>query len=309
MHTSARAGDAAILAAAAGWGLSTTISVAALDRVGAPDLVAVELTGGAALLVAVAVARRRLARAGARRNFLLGLLAPGLSFVLGDLGLSMTSATAGSLLLAVELPMSVLLSVLFLREVLDLRGVLAVGLGLSGSAVVAFGAGHHGDEMSTLLGNLLVVASVAAAAAFLVVTRKHNADDGLNASTWQTVGAAVGTTPFVAFGWLHDGSRLSYAGPSGWALCGAVLVCTAVASVCFNWGISRVPGVRASQLQNLTPVAGLLAAVLVLQERPSAIQLLGGVLVVAAIVVLARAEVDPVPGVTPDAVLAERSRW
>ncbi len=290
MRTTGRFGDAAILAAAAGYGLSTSISVAALRRVGPPDLVAIELTGGALVLLGTAVVRGALNRVGARRNFLLGLLAPGLSFVLGDVGLSMTSATAGSLLLAVELPLSVLLSVLFLREVLDLRGAIVVGIGLSGSAVVALGAGSHGAGMSTLVGNVFVVLSVAAAAAFLVVTRRHNTDDGLNASTWQTVGAAVGTSPFVAFGWWHAGSQLPAAGFDGVALCVGVLLCTIVASVCFNVGISRVSGVRASQLTNATPLAGLLAAVLLLGERPSVVQVVGGALVFTAIVVLARSE-------------------
>jgi drug/metabolite transporter (DMT)-like permease len=300
MSTRARLGDAAILAAATGYGLSTTISVAALDHVGPPDLVAIELTGGAVVLLLVAASRGQLGLVGARRNFVLGLLAPGLSFVLGDVGLSMTSATSGSLLLAVELPLSVLLSVLFLGEVLDLRSVLALGLGLSGSAVVALGASGQAGGTASLIGNVLVVASVAAAAAFLVVTRLHNTDDGLNASTWQTVGGAVGTSPFVLVGWVHSGSRLPHAGHGAWALCLGVLVCTALASVSFNWGISRVPGVRASQLQNLTPLAGLLAAVLVLGERPAPGQLVGGGLVLLAIGVLARAVSEPAAGTVRD---------
>jgi drug/metabolite transporter (DMT)-like permease len=305
MSTRATLGDLAILAAAAGYGLSTTISVAALDRVRPPDLVAVELAGGALVLLVLAVVRGQLSRSGARRNFVLGMLMPGLAFVLGDVGLSMTSATAGSLLLAVELPLSVLLSVLFLREVLDRRSVIAIGVGLSGTAVVAVGGGGGAGGMSSLVGNLLVVASVMAAASFLVVTRLHNADDGLNASTWQTLGGAVSTSPFVLLGWAHAGSRLPGAGAAGWALCLGVLVCTAAASVSFNFGISRVPGVRASQLQNLTPVAGLVAAVLLLHERPGPAQLLGGALVLVAIAALAPAGAEPrqvsvTPGPCPD---------
>jgi drug/metabolite transporter (DMT)-like permease len=68
----------------------------------------------------------------------------------------------------------------------------------------------------------------------------------------------------------------------------SVLACTAIASVAFNWGISRVPGVRASQLLNLTPVVGLVAAVVFLAERPSVAQYLGGGLVLVAVVLLVR---------------------
>jgi drug/metabolite transporter (DMT)-like permease len=281
-------GELAILAAALGWGISTTVSVAALDRVRPADLVAVELTGAAVLLFVVGTARGRLSRTGARRNFALGALMPGLAFVLGDLGLSRTSASAGSLLLAADLPLSVLLSMIFLREAVRGWGVVALALGIAGSIAVALGSGSTDGGTSTTLGNLLVIASVGAAAAFLVVTRRYNADDGLNATAWQTAGGAVCTAPFVVAGWSTGGSRLTDVGVGGWALCLGVLLSTAAAGVAFNWGISRVPGVRASQLLNVTPIAGLSAAVIFLGERPGAGQLAGGALVVLAVVLLVR---------------------
>lgn len=302
-----RAGDAAILFAACGYGLSTTVSVAALDHVRPADLVAVELTGAALVLFAFGLVSGRITRHGARRNVLLGALMPGLAFTLGDSGLSRTSATAGSLLLAAELPLSILAAVLFLREVLRGWSVVALGVGLVGSTVVAFGAGGSSGSEATAFGNLLVVGSLVAAAVFLVVTRRHNGDDGLNATAWQTLGGAVSTIPFVGFGWARHGSALPHAGIVDWGLCLAVLASTALAGVAFNWGISQVTGIRASQLSNLTPVAGVLAAVAILHESPSGPQLLGGAMVVVALFILVRArstedDVAPVL-VRPDASL------
>lgn len=290
-----RAGEAAILVSAAAYGISTTVSVAALDRIRAVDLVAVELNGAAVALVLIGLLRGTLSREGAGRNFAIGALMPGLAFVLGDLGLSRTSATAGSLLLAAELPMSVLLAILFLRERLYGWGLGALALGLVGSTVVALGG--DGSGMSTTLGNLLVVASVSASAIFLVLTRTFNGADGLGASTWQTVGAAVCTAPFVAFGWQHGGTGLTSAGWVGWIFALAVLVSTAIGSVAFNFGISRVPGVRASQLLNLTPVVGLVAAIVFLRETPSLVQYAGGALVLLAVTVLVRFVSDGSPEV------------
>jgi len=292
--TGVRAGEAALLVAAVAYGLSTTVSVAALDRISPVDLVAVELSGAAVALLVVGHVRGTLSTQGARRNFATGALMPGLAFVLGDLGLSRTSASAGSLLLAAELPLSVLLAVLFLRERLHGLGIGALALGLAGALVVAVGSGGGGG-MSTTVGNLLVVASVSASAIFLVLTRTFNGADGLSASTWQTVGAAVCTSPFVIGGWLHGGSELTRAGWVGWAFALGVLASTAVGSVAFNWGISRVSGVRASQLLNLTPVVGLLAAVLFLRETPTLAQYLGGALVLLAVVVLVRAVAEDDP--------------
>ena len=280
-------GELSILAAAVAYGISTTVSVAALDVIEPADLVAIELSGAAVVLFAVGFLTARLSTVGARRNFALGALMPGLAFVLGDLGLSRTSASAGSLLYAADVPISVVLSVLFLREVLRRRGVTALIVGLSGSAIVALGAGDDSGT-STVLGNVLVLSSVGASAAFLIVTRKYNDNDGLNASAWQTFGAAVCTSPFVVFGWVDNGSSLPAAGWEGWGYGLGVLASTAVAGVAFNRGISRVPGVRAAQLLNLAPVVGLATAILVLGESPSLWQLVGGAMILVAVVILVR---------------------
>jgi drug/metabolite transporter (DMT)-like permease len=279
-------GEAAMLVAAVAYGVSTTVSVAALHRIRPADLVAVELTGAAVALLLVGLARGTLSWDGAARNFAIGALMPGLAFVLGDSGLSRTSATAGSLLLAAELPLSVLLALVFLRERLRGWGLGAMALGLVGSAVVALGG--DGGGMATTLGNVLVVASVSASAIYLVLTRTFNGADGLGASTWQTIGAAVCTSPFVLIGWSDGGSGLTSAGWQGWIFAVAVLASTAVGSVAFNFGISRVRGVRASQLLNLTPVVGLLTAVVFLRESPSLAQCVGGALVLLAVAVLVR---------------------
>lgn len=283
-----RLGEGAIVASATAYGISTTVSVAALDRISPPDLVAVELIGAAVALVTIGLVRGSFKTEGWGRNVAFGALMPGLAFVLGDLGLSRTSATAGSLLLAAELPVSVLLAVVFLHERLHGWGALALVLGLFGSAVVALGGGGGGGTASAV-GNLLVVGSVTAAAIFLVLTRMFNGADGLSASTWQTTGAAVCTLPFVVGGWARNGSELVGAGPEAWAYAFGVLASTAIGSVAFNWGISRVPAVRASQLLNLTPVIGLLAAIVFLAESPSVVQYVGGGLVLLAVVVLVRA--------------------
>lgn len=299
-HDARRLGRSAMLVAAAAYGIATTVSVAALDRVHPADLVAVELTGGAVLLLAVSLAMGTLRIRGVGRSFAIGALMPGLAFVLGDLGLSRTSASAGSLLLAAELPLTVLLSVVFLRERLRGPAPVALVLGLAGGAVVALGA--DGGGTSSTLGNVLVVASVSASAVFVILTRGHNGADGLDASTWQTVGAAVTTSPFVLVGWSRGGSDLPGADLTTWALCLGVLGSTALGSVAFNWGITRVPAVTASQLLNLTPVVGLAAAVAVLGESPSLAQYGGGALVLLATVVLVRSvESPPGPGTEPAA--------
>src|SRR5689334_12689471 len=91
-------GEAAILLSSAAYGISTTVSVVALDTVRPADLLAVELIGAAAVLLAVAGRRGALRWRGAVRNLLLGTLFPGSTFLLADLGLARTTASSASLL-------------------------------------------------------------------------------------------------------------------------------------------------------------------------------------------------------------------
>jgi drug/metabolite transporter (DMT)-like permease len=288
-----RRGEPALLVSAAVYGVSTTVSVVALRAVRPADLLAIEISGAAAMLLVTAAARGQLRRQGALRQMLLGFLVPGLAFMFGDLGLARTSASSGSLLLAAEPLLSVLLALAVLRERLSGRAVAALVVGLTGGALVAFQTGGP-SATDMALGNVLVLLAVVAAAAFLIATRRFNDDgDGLNAGAWQTTGGALSVVPFVAVSWSTQGSQLGTVGAAGWLACIAVVACGAVGSVTFNRGIARVPAARAAQLANLTPVVGTLTAVAFVGDRPSPLQLIGGAAILASLALLLRSPAGP----------------
>ena len=298
-HVRVGSGDVAILVSAAAYGVSTVVSVVALHAVRPADLLAVELGGAAALLLCVAAVTGRLRRRGMVRQLLLGALMPGLAFLSADVGLARTSASSASLLLAVDPLLSVLLAVAVLGERLRGRAVVALAVGLSGSILVALGPGGDRARANAALGNLLVVAAVMAGVVFLVAARRYgDENDGLGAGAWQTTGGALVTAPFVAVSWVSGGSRLVMASAPAWAACVGVVVCGAVASVAFNRGIGRVPAARAGQLANLTPVVGTLTAIVFLGERPSPLQLAGGVAILVGLTLLLRGEPLPASDTT-----------
>jgi drug/metabolite transporter (DMT)-like permease len=288
-----RTGEPALLLAAAVYGVSTTVSVVALRAVRPVDLLAVEISGAAVLLLGTAAVRGRLRRPGAPRQMAVGALVPGLAFLFGDLGLARTSASSGSLLLAAEPLLSVLLALIVLRERLSGRAAVALLLGLTGGALVALQPGGPAGN-GTTLGNVLVLLAVVASALYLIATRRFNDDgDGLNQTAWQSTGGALSVAPFVAASWSTGGTRLDTVGAAGWAACLAVVACGAVGGVLFNTGIARVPAARAGQLANLTPVVGTLTAVLFLGDRPSPVQWAGGAAILAGLALLLRSEEIP----------------
>ena len=104
-------GQVAIAASAVGYGVGTALSVVALHGLRPADLLAVELAGSAAVLLAFAAATGRLHRDGAGRALLQGAVLPGLSFLLGDLGLARTTATSGALLSSIDAIATVLFNI------------------------------------------------------------------------------------------------------------------------------------------------------------------------------------------------------
>jgi hypothetical protein len=74
----------AIAVSALGYGVSTALSVVALHGLRPADLLAIELSGSAAVLLAVAAATGRLHLRGARRALAQGAVLPGLSFLLAE---------------------------------------------------------------------------------------------------------------------------------------------------------------------------------------------------------------------------------
>ena len=75
----------------------------------------------------------------------------------------------------------------------------------------------------------------------------------------------------------------------GWGAIGAIaLVSTVVAILCFFAGLKRLGAPDASTLSTLEPVATIALAAAFLGEAVSAMQLVGGAIILGAVMVLAR---------------------
>ncbi len=213
-------------------------------------------------------------------------------FLLGGLGyvgqsmcyfnaLTLASASLVSLLLYLYPVLVTVLSALFLKDRITPVKLAALGLALVG-AFLTIGFSGEGSPLGIVLGlSAAVIYSVYIVAGSKVMQNVQAlpASAVIMASAGLVYGglAAVRGTvlPATAGGW--------------WAILGIAVLCTVVAITTFMAGIERIGPTNASTVSTLEPVVAVLLAGLLLGESLSPLKIAGGVLILAAVVILTRA--------------------
>ena len=248
-------------------------------------LLAVRFAIAAAVLWAVVLAKGGLPRLPRRDvGAALALGACGYALQAGCyfLALDRIDASLLSLLLYTYPAIVAVAAVVLGRERLEARRVTALVLVSVGLVLVLAGAGTGGLDGGGVA--LALAAAVAYSTYILVSDGVVGRMPALALATLVCTGAAasllVGTT---LAGTFHPG-RLSGAG-WGWLACLAC-VSTVAGIVMFFAGLRRVGPTAASILSTIEPVVTVALAAAVFAERLDAVQLTGGALVLAAVVVL-----------------------
>lgn len=278
--TGSRAAYAALVAASTYWGLSTATSKLALGGLSAFDLLLLEISVATVALWCVPATRSSVRPRSRAAYLALGLLEPAGAYALFNLGLERTSAANGALLVSLEGLVVGLLAAVLLRERPGLLLAAGLVLGAAGAAVLAQGEAHRG---ASLHGNVLVLGSVVAAALHSIATRRlAPGASALVVTGHQLLGASVAAAPIWLGATLHGGSRIAEASAAEWtAAVSTGVLGSAVPLLLFTFALARLPSTRAAPLVNLVPLFGVGASVILLGERLSAPELLGGLLILA----------------------------
>ena len=172
-------------------------------------------------------------------------------------------------------------AVAFGRERLTVGQIAALPVALAGTALVATGGGVGRVDG---IGVLLAFACAVAFAGYLLLS--HAVVGSVHPvvlSASVCTGCALSfTTAATITGDLPTGAT-----GRGWALIGALaLFSTVIAVTALAAGTARVGPSTASILSTVEPVVATILAVTILDERLAALQKLGGVLVVASVVIV-----------------------
>ena len=192
-------------------------------------------------------------------------------------------ASAGlvALLLYLYPTLVALLSTVFLKSKLTRLKIAALALATLGTALTANPQGGQP------LGILLAIGSAVIYSVYIIV----------GTGVMQKVSSFQSSAVIFASAGLVFGGLTALRGPhwpvslDGWlAVGGIVLFATVIPVATFLGGLKRIGPTDASMLSTMEPVVTVMLAALLLDESPQLVTLLGGALILAAVLLLTRGE-------------------
>jgi drug/metabolite transporter (DMT)-like permease len=232
-----------------------------------------------------------------------------IQFLMQFHGLARTTVSHASLMVGSMPVLLAAAAALFAGERLDWVGWLALAASTVGAALIVLGGTRgpatHGQP--TLTGDLMVVASLCTALAWILVSKKLMLTHSPPVVSAYTI--VVGMVmlslwilgPWAAKPWLPNHSApppFLHISPTAWiALAISGLACTATTTLLWNWGIHHVPASRAGVFLNIEPALGSFLGVKLLGEHLGPYAWAGGGLILAAAITLTTRGHEPQPAI------------
>ena len=275
----------AVLGAVVFWGISFVATKTALTTISPYTLLVCRFAAASLLLFPVwwLGGRERLDAGDAVLFALLGLMEPGLYFLLETWGLVYTSASNASLIVA-SIPVFVaLLAAVLLKEPLDSKAFSGILLTVCGVGVLVWHGSGVQEGGNVALGNLLVLGAAFCASAYTVVSRRLRSRYGtLTLTMIQFLFATLFFMPPAAREWWKGGGV--FFTPEVLA---AVLFLAFFATFCafflYNYCLGALEASRVAVFINLIPLVTVLTARVLLGESLSAFQASGGLLILGGV--------------------------
>jgi drug/metabolite transporter (DMT)-like permease len=197
--------------------------------------------------------------------------------------LSLTSASNVALLVGTIPIFTALIAVASHQEKLNLAHWIALVSGLVGVTLIVLGSPGEGAGAVSLGGGALALLTAASWAAYSVIIRPlMRRYSALQLSAFMMIVGTVALVPFA----LPDMVRQDWSSvPSeAWLALGyAAILSVALTNILYFNAIGLVGASRAAMYAYLEPFLGVLFAVVLIKERVELVQLIGGLIIVAAV--------------------------
>lgn len=222
-----------------------------------------------------------------------------IQFLLQFEGLAHTTVSHAALMVGTMPVLLALGATFFANERLDWIGWLALAGSTAGVVLIVLG-GHEASASGgrpTLLGDMLVVLSLAIALGWILMNKSlMQAHSPLEVTAY---GIFSGAAILAAWVFVADGlPPVRHVSLTAWLALGASgVLCTAMTTLLWNWGIHHVPASRAGVFLNIEPALGSILGVELLGDKLGPFAWVGGGLILVAAVTLTVREHEPSPEV------------
>lgn len=220
----------------------------------------------------------------------MGVVGFAAAFAFAHWGLARSTATNAALLITVEPLTLLLLGPLLLGERLDTRERVGAACALAGAVLVVMNGipGVTARVAPHWRGDLLLVLSGVAYAAYSLLGRPVLARRAaLSVTARSIVWGIPALIPLALVEW-QDGRRPAWTASAVLGTLYLAVVITALGYLAWNYALERVTASRAAIFLSIQPVVGALLGMLLLGEWPTTFVVIGGVLVVAGLILSVR---------------------
>lgn len=176
-----------------------------------------------------------------------------------------------------------ILSVIILKERMTRVKIIALILALTGTALTVR------PEGGQLIGIVMAIMGAVVYSVYIIVgtgVMKHVTPVQSSTVIFASAGLVFGLLMLI------NGIHLPESSWGWYAMVEVILICTVIPVVTFLAGLERIGPTNASLLSALEPVVTVLLAAWLFGERLSSIILLGGALILTAVLLLTRAEMQ-----------------
>jgi drug/metabolite transporter (DMT)-like permease len=286
------------LLSSAFWGIGVVASKHALDFLPPGNLLLLQLListafiGGLSLMQSTTWPRQLLIWAAIAT----GILEFGIAFGIETFGLLFTTASNAVIITICEPFFVLILAALLLREPLTRVIVLCGILALFGLILVVAPDIWAATETS-ISGDLLLVLAAFCAGIYVVSSRKLVATvDPLSLCTLQLIGGSVFVAALLILG--HSAGFVNALVPVSWHALGIAVIAGLLQFALPFWfhlvALRHMPANIFSFFLTLIPVFGVTAAYIWLGERLLGVQMVGGVILIAALLAVTRYHKGPI---------------
>ena len=272
------------------WGLSFVASKTILNT-GVPPMTMVCIRFVIATILLNIFLRRFDPGARLRKKDILPLAISGIFgvtiyFFFESRGIQLTSASHASLIIAVIPVITLLAEVVLYRGRVSLLTMAGVALSVVGVVLVVWRPGAAREGGVSLLGDLFMFGACIAWVVYIFLSRDlHRRLSDIAITAYQNLFGTIFLIPLALLEMRH---WVPITLAAGLSLAYLAIFCSALSNFLYVYSLSRLGPVAVSPYINLIPVVGVVGGVALLGESLLWTQIVGGVVILAGVLIVSR---------------------